>query len=64
MVEGPIRQSVLFLVVLCELKGEWAVRRPLLVALRALISGLAFLATIAVEDVDAVAVGIMALGPL
>ena len=64
MVEGPIRQPVLLLVILRELKSEWAVCRPLLVAFRALIGWLAFLASIAIEHVDAVAIWIVALSSL
>ena len=64
VVESTIGQPVLLFVILGELESEWTVGRTLLVAFIALVRRLAFLASVAVENVDAVAVWVVSLGSL
>lgn len=64
MVICAISQTIVLLVTLGKFEREWAVRRALLVPLRTLIGRLAFLAAIAVEDVHAVAIWIVAFRSL
>ena len=59
VIEKTTSQSVVFAIVLCEFEGEGAVGRALAVSFSTLICRLSFLASIAVEYVDAVAVWVV-----